>query len=104
MRFNLRLQKVEEVNNKVIAHFKNGEIMTADVLIGCDGIHSVARQYVTGITGQASEPTFAGSSTVLGLSKLPPDVDKEFPEGMSMWIGHGSFFGCFRTDPHGGWG
>jgi 2-polyprenyl-6-methoxyphenol hydroxylase-like FAD-dependent oxidoreductase len=102
MCFNLRLQRIEETaNNKVVAHFKDGETIEADLLVGCDGIHSVVRQYVT---GDASDPNFSGTSIVLGLATFTPEEEKEHLEGITMWIGNGSFFGCVRLDNNGGWG
>jgi 2-polyprenyl-6-methoxyphenol hydroxylase-like FAD-dependent oxidoreductase len=98
MRHNYRLQKIEEENNKVTAHFKNGETattITADLLVGCDGIHSITRQYVT---QDASQPSFSGMSTILGLATLTPEEEKEFNRTFSMWVGEDSFFGVTEAE------
>jgi 2-polyprenyl-6-methoxyphenol hydroxylase-like FAD-dependent oxidoreductase len=40
VRFDMRLENIEERYNMVIAYFDNGGTLTGDVLVGCDGIHS----------------------------------------------------------------
>ncbi|CAG8739520.1 2655_t:CDS:2, partial [Acaulospora colombiana] len=61
---------IEEKDNIVTAHFENGQTLTADLLIGCDGIHSVTRTYVL---GDDSSPRFTGASVILGLTKVTPE-------------------------------
>jgi 2-polyprenyl-6-methoxyphenol hydroxylase-like FAD-dependent oxidoreductase len=103
MRYNMRLTKIEEKDNVVTAHFANGETLTADVLIGCDGIHSVTRTYVL---GEDSNPRFTGASVILGLTKVTPEEIKSagIESGFHVWTGHGTTFGCYPCSPDGIWG
>lgn len=52
VRFGKRLAKVEErtpaEGESILLQFKDGSTATADVLIGCDGVHSVVRKYLLG--------------------------------------------------------
>ncbi|PVF99425.1 FAD/NAD(P)-binding domain-containing protein [Serendipita vermifera] len=103
MRYNMRLSKIEENDSVVKAHFENGQTMTADLLIGCDGIHSVTRAYVL---GDDSNPRFAGASVILGLTKVTPEEvnDAGIKPGFHAWTGHGTVFGCYPCSPDGIWG
>src|SRR6185436_12784242 len=51
-----RCAAVEETGEEVQVTFDDGETITADVVIGADGIHSVVRGAVT----TPSPPTFSG--------------------------------------------
>ncbi|CCA69880.1 hypothetical protein PIIN_03819 [Serendipita indica DSM 11827] len=95
--YNMRLDRIEESPDSVTAHFRNGETLTADLLIGCDGIHSVTRKYVV---GEDVKPRFAETSDVLGISKLSPEEDATLFQGMTIALGPGTFFGCFPCGDH----
>lgn len=48
IRLGMRMTEVGEVDGSAVATFENGETVTSDVLIGCDGARSIVREYVTG--------------------------------------------------------
>jgi len=102
MRFNMRLTEIEEKDNIVTAHFKDGTTLTADLLIGCDGINSVVRSYVV---GEVAKPRYAGVSTVQGVSKLSPEdeVATGLDHCLNIWLGHGVMFGTYPVDSSGSW-
>jgi salicylate hydroxylase len=68
--------------------FANGATVTADVVIGADGIHSVLQGFVV----EPAEPVFSGVVAYLGLVPRP----REYPAGtMRMWVGEGRHFLVF---------
>lgn len=102
-RFKMRLQSIEEKDSIVTAHFTNGEKLSADLLIGCDGIHSPTRSYVV---GEDLKPDFANASVLVGLSKLTKEDEDSIhlSRGFNMFIGSEVGFGLFPADPSGTWG
>ena len=102
MRFNMRLTEIEQRDDTVTAHFKDGTSLTADLLIGCDGIHSVVRSYVV---GEVAKPRYAGVSTVQGVSKLSPEdeITAGLDHCLNFWLGHGVMFGTYPVDSSGSW-
>ncbi len=57
------LESVEEAQNQVTVTFKNGEVRSADLLIGADGFKSVVRNYVA----PSIHPKYAGYVAYRGL-------------------------------------
>lgn len=54
--FNKRLEKIEESEGGVTITFKDGSEVTADCMIGADGIHSATRSYILGPDHPATAP------------------------------------------------
>jgi len=102
MRFNMRLENIEEKDGIVTAYFDNGETLNGDILVGCDGIHSPTRAYVVGAD---IKPSFASISLIIGLSKFTPEEAEtaKLGEGFTLHLGRGTDFGCFRADNEGTW-
>ncbi|KIM31334.1 hypothetical protein M408DRAFT_21390 [Serendipita vermifera MAFF 305830] len=102
MRFNMRLTTVEEKDKVVTARFKDGTVLTADLLFGCDGIHSVVRSYVV---GEVAKPRYAGASTVVGISKLSAEDEAaaNLNRNLNFWMGKGVLFGTYPSDSEGSW-
>lgn len=68
--------------------FENGAVVTADVVIGADGIHSVLQGSVV----DPAEPVFSGVVAYRGLIARP----EGWPEDtMRMWLGEGRHFLVF---------
>jgi salicylate hydroxylase len=68
--------------------FGNGTSVTADVVIGADGIHSVLQGFVV----DPAEPVFSG---VVAYRGLVPSMDG-YPAGtMRMWVGENKHFLVF---------
>ncbi|KAL0930002.1 salicylate 1-monooxygenase SalA [Colletotrichum truncatum] len=56
-------------SGKVVLHFDDGSTAEADVLLGCDGIHSATRKFMLGADHPASRPGF--SHTVVYRTMVP---------------------------------
>jgi 2-polyprenyl-6-methoxyphenol hydroxylase-like FAD-dependent oxidoreductase len=83
-----RLGAAEQVGDAVRAVFDDGSEATADVLIGCDGIHSTVRRI---IDPNAPAPSYAGLLTTGGYAD-GVHVDSE-PGSYEMIFGKRAFFG-----------
>jgi 2-polyprenyl-6-methoxyphenol hydroxylase-like FAD-dependent oxidoreductase len=68
--------------------FANGATVTADVVIGADGIHSVLQGFVV----EPAEPVFSG---VVAYRGLIPRLDAYPVDTMRMWLGEGRHFLVF---------
>jgi salicylate hydroxylase len=67
------------------AWFENGAHITADILVGADGIHSAVR---AGLLGE-EEPTFAGCVAYRGLVPVERIADLRLERGNQSWVGPG---------------
>ncbi|KAL9001642.1 MAG: hypothetical protein Q9188_005395 [Gyalolechia gomerana] len=71
--FHKRLEKLEEVTEGVILHFRDGQSTIADVVIGADGIHGHTREYLIG--SEAAKARFSGSIVHRGLAPMESAVE-----------------------------
>src|SRR5262245_6159722 len=79
----------EQDEEKVTLIFANGERVTADVVIGADGIHSTLQHYVTA----PSAPLYSGSIACRGVIRAESVA---WPNGaMRNWLGAGKHFLVF---------
>lgn len=90
-----RLVAAQQVGNSVRAVFADGTEATADILIGCDGVHSTVR---TLIDPAAPAPKYAGLLTTGGYAR-GVRVDAE-PGSYEMIFGKRAFFG-YAVAPNG---
>jgi salicylate hydroxylase len=83
-----RFTRLVDHGDRVEAHFENGASISADVLIGADGIHSVVRHALFG----PEKPRFTGCVAYRGL--VPADrlrhLDLELTN--QIWMGPGRHF------------
>ncbi|KAJ7711461.1 putative kynurenine 3-monooxygenase [Mycena olivaceomarginata] len=70
VRYGMCITYIEDRDDGVTLHFKDGTTARSDILIGANGIHSKVRKYVVGAS--APTPTFLGSCMVTGTS--PPST------------------------------
>lgn len=84
-----RLVAAEPAGDGVRARFADGGEARADVLIGCDGVHSAVRR---AIDPGAPKPAYAGLLSTGGWTRGVP-VELE-PGGCEMYFGRRAFFGC----------
>lgn len=70
-----RTVKIEETDEKVTLHFEDGESVSGDLLMGCDGIHSVTRlKHVE----PERKATYSGVSNAFGFAPIDPDFKVHF--------------------------
>jgi salicylate hydroxylase len=85
-----RAVRVEQTEADATVTFTDGTTVTADVVVGADGIHSLVRSVVT----EPSHPTFSGMVAYRGTvdaARLP-----DWPAGLfEVWMGPGRHFLTF---------
>ena len=78
--------------SRVAATFADGRRVTADALIGCDGINSTTRQIVL---PHSPRPAFTGLLDFAGFARSGGDA---LETGVNVMVfGRRAFFGAFRT-------
>ena len=80
-----RLVGLAEADDRVEARFENGARVSADVLVGADGIHSTVR---TALFGEEA-PRFAGCVAYRGLVPAERIADLDLEMGSQAWLGPG---------------
>src|SRR5215831_3281972 len=80
-----RLVGLADRGNVVEAWFYNGARITADVLVGPDGIHSAVRAALFG----EKDPAFAGCVAYRGLVPVERIADLGLELGNQSWVGPG---------------
>src|SRR5690349_667483 len=83
-----RLVGVTDRGDSAEARFDNGAAITADVVVGADGIHSAVRGALFG--GEA--PAFAGCVAYRGLVPAERIADLRLELGNQSWVGPGGHF------------
>ena len=88
VRFRHRLAAIHDHSDRVEARFENGAVVSADAVVGADGIHSTARQLLFG----PEKPRFTGCIAYRGL--VP--AARLAPLGLEVisnnWMGPGQHF------------
>jgi 2-polyprenyl-6-methoxyphenol hydroxylase-like FAD-dependent oxidoreductase len=88
------LTGLEDREGKISATFKNGELRTADLLLGADGLNSRVREYVS----PATRPEYAGYVAYRGLipeEVLTAEEIKFFSDKFSIYSYEGSHMLCY---------
>jgi salicylate hydroxylase len=81
-----RVEALEETSAGLRVRCASGTAFAAAVVVGADGVHSVARNWVTG----GDEPVYSGTSGFRGLvpaERLPSLPD---PGALQFWMGPGA--------------
>lgn len=89
------LEAVHDSGTSVSARFSDGSRVTADILIGCDGIHSAVRQC---LFPDSARPEYTGLIGCGGFARVPGLDDADGV--MRMTFGLKGFFG-YQTVPDG---
>ena len=85
---NHRLVGIDQAGDRVTARFGNGARITADVLVGADGIHSAVQAALFG----EQAPRFAGCVAYRGLVPAERIADLGLDLGTQSWVGPGAHF------------
>ncbi len=83
-----RLVGLADRGSRAEAWFENGARISADVLVGADGIHSTVRAALFG----DEEPRFAGCVAYRGLVPVERIADLGLEIGSQSWVGPGAHF------------
>jgi len=83
-----RLAGFADRGDSIEAWFDNGARVTADVLVGADGIHSTVRAQLFG----DEAPVFAGCVAFRGLVPVEAIADLGLEIGNQSWVGPGAHF------------
>lgn len=76
VKFGKRAKSVEQIGDKVSVTFVDGEVITVDTVIGCDGVKGITRKLVLAdIAPEQVAPTYCGMYIYRGI--IPMDKAKE---------------------------
>ncbi|EXJ68584.1 uncharacterized protein A1O5_08378 [Cladophialophora psammophila CBS 110553] len=88
---NKRCRKVTEQGDEVLIGFEDGTTATANLVVGCDGIHSAVRAQFT-----SDNPDYSGRIAYRGLVPISEIEDWWGFETYSVtWLGKNRHFLCF---------
>ncbi|KAL2856768.1 hypothetical protein BJX68DRAFT_279190 [Aspergillus pseudodeflectus] len=99
-RFGMRLAHLTETepgngNSGMTMTFENGTTETADIVIGCDGIHSRVKQFILTEPEYAEkQPRYSGMygyRAVLDMETMVEAVGEHRARVATMYIGHGAY-------------
>ena len=80
--------------------FKDGTIAEADVVIGCDGVHSIIRKHLLGADHPAVEPKCHDGWEWIGRN-VPAEEVREFNPDLLTYVpilcGHGAYMNAIPT-------
>lgn len=97
LKTNKRLLTIEKNDNdekEYVLHFADGTNETADIVIGCDGIHSNVRKYL----GIHDNPEYSGQVIYRGLlrpSSLPMETKDFLDLHLTFFRGHRSYIAVY---------
>jgi salicylate hydroxylase len=96
LHFGKRLQSLDETSNGIILFFEDGTSVTADVVVGCDGIKSRVKEYILPSEEvEKAKPVYGGMfsyRTVLDINTMIEAVGDRRARLSSWYIGKG-FYG-----------
>jgi len=81
-----RAEALTETRTGLRVHCSSGAVFEASVVVGADGVHSVARDWVTG----GDEPVYSGTSGFRGLVPAEWLASLPDPGARQFWMGPGA--------------
>ncbi|KAK0120152.1 hypothetical protein ONS95_011559 [Cadophora gregata] len=95
-----RLENIEEDEQGISLTFKDGSTAKADVVIGCDGVHSIVRKYLLGADHPAVEPKCHDNWEWIARA-LPAEEVRELNPNLLTYVpilcGHGGYMNAIPT-------
>jgi salicylate hydroxylase len=91
------IASVDDHGDGAAITFDDGTTVTADVVVGADGVHSVVRHHVS---GPDSGPVYSGTSAFRGL--VPRDALPSLPDPLAIqfWTGPGAHLLHYALGEH----
>lgn len=86
----LRCVRVEQTGDEVVLHFADGSTRRADLVVGCDGIHSVVREALV-----RDEPRFSGQIMYRGLVPMDRVAFLRGEPRSQLWLGPHQHCVCY---------
>lgn len=81
-----KLEKIEDNGSNATLTFTNGEVVTADLVVGADGIKSVVRKQLFG----DNQPVFSGEHAYRCVISIDDAHGMINDDNLRMYIGHGT--------------
>lgn len=79
-------------DGEMVVRFADGTELTADVVVGADGVHSAVREWVA----PGSAPVYSGTSGFRGLVPVARLGSLPDPEALQYWVGPGAHLLHYR--------
>ena len=79
---------IVQLDRQAAAHFEDGSEITADLIVGADGIHSIVREHVAG----PDKPRFSGNVAYRGLAPVERLAHLDLEAVGTGWFGPGGHF------------
>ncbi|ETS76776.1 hypothetical protein PFICI_12163 [Pestalotiopsis fici W106-1] len=100
-RFKKRLKEIYQSETRVKLIFEDLSEEWADIVIGCDGIHSATRKAILGAEHPSAEPRFtglAGYRAVFAMDKLIEAIGPDIPTTSCIWSGPGGYVTMYSIE------
>ncbi|MFD5452712.1 FAD-dependent monooxygenase [Streptomyces sp. NPDC003470] len=88
--FGARCTAVTQDDGEARLHLSDGTTVTADLVVGADGIHSVAREEIV-----ADRPRYSGQTIYRGLVPAERVPHLLSPSGVRLWLGPDQHCVCY---------
>jgi 2-polyprenyl-6-methoxyphenol hydroxylase-like FAD-dependent oxidoreductase len=90
------VSEVTDFGDHVEVTLTDGTVLSADLLVGADGVHSLVRQ---AIDARAPAARYVGLTNFGGITRNTPIADDLEPEAWHFIFGSQAFFGAHPTPP-----
>lgn len=92
--FGKRLSSLVENENGVVLGFEDGEVVNADVVVGCDGIRSRVKECMIPIESLRTKPVYSGMygyRAVLEMGDMIQAVGEKRARVATIYVGRGAY-------------
>lgn len=92
--FNKKVVNLTEAVGGVVLTFSDGTTAAADVVVGCDGIHSIIRRELLGANHPAANPQYSGVGAyraVVPMHELEAAVGPSIARSSTLFVGPGAY-------------
>lgn len=92
--FGKRLSSLVENENGVVLGFEDGEVVSADVVVGCDGIRSRVKECMLPVESLKTKPVYSGMygyRAVLEMGEMVEAVGEKRARVATIYVGRGAY-------------